>query len=250
VHDRVLELVTEPSLLLEALLQQYSPRQAVSLHFSSIATRENERKDSNSVVEQVECDGRRIPFAQNQFDAIYWVACSEPNDNNVVVLLREIYRVLAFGGRAVLRFPSIHALANGGHSDDNMGWDHNRNAEAHWHYFYCFDELVVLLSDVIGVSDLDIHHVTGSFWTYFSKGASRKFARPEVDELGFLKREEASRRTEDLRLASARLELVEKSAGWRFLQRVRQPLARLLPTGSRRGRLYRLARQALRSWVE
>jgi SAM-dependent methyltransferase len=57
-------------------------------------------------------------------------------------------------------------------------------------------------------------------------------------------------RTDELRVVQTQLDLVQRSAGWKALQRVRGWLGRLAPPGSRREALYRLGRRALNVWID
>ena len=62
------------------------------------------------------------------------------------------------------------------------------NAEAHWMHYYSFDELIVLVSDALGMTDLDIKYYRTSFWVHFSKDTEERFLNKDVEENYFIRR--------------------------------------------------------------
>ena len=55
-------------------------------------------------------------------------------------------------------------------------------------HYYSFDEILVLFSEALGVTDLDIKYYRTSFWVHFSKGTERRFASDAVEQAYFLNR--------------------------------------------------------------
>jgi ubiquinone/menaquinone biosynthesis C-methylase UbiE len=133
-------------------------------------------------------DGLRLPFPDDGIPVIYSCATIQHIEKHAAFLLmRELHRVLAPGGHVVLQLLSVHHMVRSAVSFDTECWNHVTNAPEHWHHYYAFDELLVLLSDLIGVDDLDIREHPGrdDFFVHFSKGTDRKFLRPELPALGY-----------------------------------------------------------------
>jgi hypothetical protein len=55
-------------------------------------------------------------------------------------------------------------------------------------HYYTYDEIVVLFSYGLGVTDLDVKFWGTSFWVHFSKDTPRKFHSDNVEMQTFLKR--------------------------------------------------------------
>jgi GT2 family glycosyltransferase len=223
-------------------------------------------------------DGQVFPFASGQFDLIYSVATIQHIQKDAAyLLLRELHRALAPGGHAVLHFLSVHAIPASEVPFELECQYHLANTETHWHFYYSFDELFTLCAEWLGVSDLDIRLEDNSFWVHFSKDTGRAFLRPELPDLTHpallhaLRRQavlggassawvgdsatgrladELLQRNDDLLQARTQLRLMENSAGWKMLQRLRRSAMWLLPNHTPLGRLNRLARRAMNIWLD
>ena len=79
-------------------------------------------------------------------------------------------RLLKPGGHGTLHLISIHHLPQSGRTYEEECWNHVNNVDAHWMHYYSFDEILVLFSDALGVTDLDVKYYRTSFWVHFSKG--------------------------------------------------------------------------------
>jgi hypothetical protein len=55
-------------------------------------------------------------------------------------------------------------------------------------HYYSYDELFMLFSQAMGVTDLDIKYLRTSFWVHFSKGTGRSFVSEEIEQQYFLNR--------------------------------------------------------------
>jgi hypothetical protein len=101
--------------------------------------------------------------------------------------MKELKRILKPAGHCTLHFLSVHTLA-GKRAYEDECWNHVNNVDTHWHHYYSFDELIVLLSEALEVSDLDVKYYKRSFWVHFSKGTERAFVHDETREASFLRR--------------------------------------------------------------
>ena len=103
-------------------------------------------------------------------------------------MLKELVRLLKPGGHGTVHLSSIHHLPTTHGSMEQESWKHVLNTNTHWMHYYSFDEIVVLFSYGLGVTDLDVKFWGTSFWVHFSKDTPEKFRCRDVDKQTFLKR--------------------------------------------------------------
>jgi SAM-dependent methyltransferase len=131
-------------------------------------------------------DGITMPFPDGHFEVVYSVAAIQHIEKHIAFLLfEEIYRTLRSQGHAVLHVLSVDNIPGSHLAYHDECLNHLHNIPEHWHHYYAFDELFVLLADVIGVSDLDIVYEPNarSFLVHFSKDGVHRYRRPELPEL-------------------------------------------------------------------
>ena len=132
-----------------------------------------------------------MPFPDDEFQVVYSVAAMQHIEKHVAFLLfEELHRVLAPGGHAIIHLLAVDHIPRAIPSYHDECLNHVHNVPTHWHHYYSFDELFVLFSRVIGVSDLDIvtDDDASSFLIHFSKETGNRFRRQELPALTFLGR--------------------------------------------------------------
>ncbi|MEO6798014.1 MAG: class I SAM-dependent methyltransferase [Candidatus Dormibacter sp.] len=186
--DRVMEFGSGVGWIMESVLEGFPAIHLTGLDISeNMITRARERfKDPRA--EFALYDGFTFPFPDDYFQVLYSCAAVQHIEKHIAYLLfREMYRVLAPGGHAVIHLMSVHCMTWSVIPFDQECWNHVKNLPEHWHHYYAFDELKVLFSDLIGVDDFDVRHhpELGSFYVHFSKGTGRRFLRPDVPTLTY-----------------------------------------------------------------
>jgi ubiquinone/menaquinone biosynthesis C-methylase UbiE len=193
-QNRVMEFGSGVGWIMEAMLGEFSPKQIVGLDISANMIRRAQERFTDQRVEFVLYEGFQFPFPNGHFHVVYSVATLQHIEKHIAfLLLRELYRVLAVGGHAVLHFLSVYIIPNSPAPYDTECWNHINGAQTHWHHYYSFDELFVIFSQLIGVDDLDIRYLNESFWVHFSIGTGRRVLRPEVLSLTYPDREKQLR---------------------------------------------------------
>src|SRR5439155_8861993 len=126
--------------------------------------------------------GLRVPLADNSFDNIYSIACLQHIEkHHAFLVLKELVRLLKPGGHGTVHLLSIDHVPTTGASMEHESWKHVLDTNTHWMHYYSFDELVVLFSYGLGVSDLDVKFWGTSFWVPFSSDTTPKFHSPVVE---------------------------------------------------------------------
>jgi ubiquinone/menaquinone biosynthesis C-methylase UbiE len=188
--SRVLELGQGVGWIMEAMLDAYAIDQVVGLDISENMIERALERWQDPRADYVLYDGLRVPLQDDQFDNIYSVACIQHIEKHHAFLgMKELVRVLKPGGHGTLHLLSVHHLANSKRSFDDECWNHVNNAPTHWHHYYSFDEIFVLFSEALRVTDLDIKYYRTSFWVHFSKKTARRFRSDDVERTYFLNRE-------------------------------------------------------------
>ncbi|MBO0728278.1 MAG: methyltransferase domain-containing protein [Acidimicrobiaceae bacterium] len=188
-QDTVVEFGSGVGWIMEAMLERFSMREIVGLDISeNMITRAQERFQ-HPRARFVHYDGLHIPFEDGEIQVIYSCAAIQHIEKHVAfMLLRELHRVLAAGGHAVLHLLSVEHIPHGVPTYDQECLNHINNVPTHWHHYYSFDELFILLSKVIGVRELDIVYKEDLFHSllvHFGKGTGRLYRRPELPQLTF-----------------------------------------------------------------
>jgi ubiquinone/menaquinone biosynthesis C-methylase UbiE len=186
--DAVMELGSGVGWIMEAMLEQFSPQEVVGLDISANMIKRARERFSHPRARFTLYDGLQVPFSDDSFALVYSVAAMQHIEKHVAFLLfEELHRVLSIGGHGVIHLLAVDHIPGALPSYHEECSNHIRNAPAHWHHYYSFDELFVLFSRVIGVTDLDIvPDETGhSFLVHFSKGTGSAFRRRELPNLTF-----------------------------------------------------------------
>ena len=186
---RVLELGPGVGWIMEAMLARYPIAEIVGLDVSPVIIENAKQRWSDPRASYVLYGGLRVPLADNSFDNIYSIACLQHIEkHHAFLVLKELVRLLKPGGHGTVHLMSIHHLVTTGGSMEQESWKHVLNTNTHWMHYYSFDEIVVLFSYGLGVSDLDVKFWGTSFWVHFSKDTTPKFHCSDVEMQTFLKR--------------------------------------------------------------
>lgn len=199
--DHVLELGSGVGWIMEAVLERFEIREIVGLDISPNMVKRARERFKHPKAGFVLYDGLRMPFGDGRFEVAYSVATMQHIEKHVAfVLFEEINRVMAPGGHAVVHLLGVEHIPESVTSYDEECWNHIRGAETFWCHYYSFDELFVLFSRVIGVSDLDIvyHEPSKSFFVHFGKGGSAPYLRGDLPRLTYTERLAAARSPEEV----------------------------------------------------
>jgi len=185
----VLELGPGVGWIMEAMLARYPIGEIVGLDVSPVMIEAAQQRWADPRARYVLYDGLDVPLDDDSFDNIYSVACLQHVEkHHAFLVLQELVRLLKPGGHGTVHLMSIHHLPITGTAYDQECWKHVRNQNTHWMHYYSFDELVVLFSYALGVTDLDVKFWGTSFWVHFSKATPDLFHNKDVDRASFLKR--------------------------------------------------------------
>ena len=187
---KVLELGPGVGWIMEAMLDRYPIGEITGLDVSPVMIEQAQERWHDDRANYVLYDGLHVPLEDNSFDNVYSVACLQHIEKHHAFLaMKELVRVLKPGGHGTLHLISIHHLPRVERSYEEECWNHVNNVDQHWMHYYSFDEILVLFSHALAVTDLDIKYHRTSFWVHFSKGTDRRFASDEVEQQYFLNRD-------------------------------------------------------------
>jgi ubiquinone/menaquinone biosynthesis C-methylase UbiE len=189
--SRVMELGSGVGWIMEAMLERFSVAEIVGLDISANMITRAQERFADPRARFTLYDGLHMPFPDGSFDVIYSVAAMQHIEKHIAFLLfEEIHRVLSPGGHAVIHLLAVDHIPDAQPDYHNECWNHVRSAPEHWHHYYSFDELFVLFSQVIGVTDLDIVAADDfrSFFVHFSSGTENRFLRPDLPSYTFRNR--------------------------------------------------------------
>lgn len=221
--DRVLEIGPGVGWIMEAVLET-SPEVAsiVGLDVSPEISKAARERWTDPRAGFVAYDGLRWPLPDSSLDVIYSCAAIQHVEKHwAFFIFSEAYRALKPGGHAVIHIMSVHHIPHSTVPYEEEARHHvEMRTDLWWHHYYSYDELFVLLSQVIGVDELDIRPMgtVDGFCVHFSKNTGRRFARPEVEQLTYPARlddrrlQEAHRRIEEL---EGEAQLVRSSRAWK-----------------------------------
>lgn len=187
---KVLELGPGVGWIMQSMLEAYPIAEIVGLDVSPVMIQSAQERWHDDRARYVEYDGLHVPLEDDSFDNVYSVACIQHIEkHHAFLVMKELMRILKPGGHATFHLISIHHLPQvTARTYEEECWNHVNNVDEHWMHFYSYDELFVLFSHALGVTDLDIKYHRTSFWLHASKGTDRKFATPEVEQEYFLNR--------------------------------------------------------------
>jgi ubiquinone/menaquinone biosynthesis C-methylase UbiE len=187
---KVLELGPGVGWIMQAMLERYPIAEIVGLDVSPVMIEQAQERWHDDRARYVLYDGLHVPLEDDSFDNVYSVACLQHIEKHHAFLaMKELVRVLKPGGHGTLHLISIHHLPQVPRTYEEECWNHVNNVDEHWMHYYSFDEIFVLFSSALGVTDLDIKFYSTSFWVHFSKGTERRFASDEVEQAYFLNRD-------------------------------------------------------------
>lgn len=180
---RMMELGSGVGWIMEAMLEAFPIGEIIGLDISEVMIRAAQQRLQDPRARWVHYEGFVFPFEDSYFDNMYSAAAIQHINKDVAFLLfKEIHRCLKPGGHATLHFLSYdHALTK----DRDYAAQCRRHIEGsklHHLYLYSAEELLVLFSDVIGVSDFDVKRIGTSLYVHFSKGSDNKFLDPKCEE--------------------------------------------------------------------
>lgn len=181
--SRMMEMGSGVGWIMEAMLEKFPLKEIIGLDISEslIACAQERLKDPRARF--VHYDGFTFPFESDYFDNIYSAAVIQHINKDIAFLLfQEIYRTLKPGGHATLHVFSINHTLN--RKPDHATQCRRNIAPGKQHHFYLYsaEELLVLFSDVIGVSDFHITRIGTALYVHFSKGGANKFLKPDFDK--------------------------------------------------------------------
>lgn len=186
---RVLELGPGVGWIMEAMLARYPIDEIVGLDVSPVMIEHARERWSDPRASYLLYGGLQVPLADDSFDNIYSIACLQHIEkHHAFLVLKELVRLLKPGGHGTVHLLSVHHLPTIGGSIEQECWKHVLNTNTHWMHYYSYDEIVVLFSYGLGVTDLDVKFYGTSFWVHFSKGTPKQFHCRDVDRETFLKR--------------------------------------------------------------
>lgn len=243
VGDRVLELGPGVGWIMEALLEAFPIGEIVGLDISeNMARRARERFGDRRARFEV-YDGLRFPFPDGHFQVVYSCAAIQHIPKHIAfILFKELHRVLQPGGHAVLHLLSTYFMPKIAESYEEECRVQLKGGDAHWHFFYSFDELAMILSNLIGVDDLDLQPAAppmappgegdDTWIVHFSKGTGRRYLRDDLVHLEYGNRLEREAR---LKALEARVLSLEESRPRRLSSWARRRVRQLAPPDTRRG---------------
>lgn len=240
--DWVLEIGPGVGWIMESVLETYPDAAAVvGLDVSPEMSKAAHQRWTDPRAHYVTYDGVGWPFADDTFDVIYSCAAIQHVEKHwAFFIFKEAYRTLAPGGHAVLHLLSVHHMPHAGVPYEEEARHHIENrTDLWWHHYYSYDELFVLLSQVIGVDDLDIQPMgtVEGFCVHFSKRTGDRFANPEVERLTYPARLDGARRDQQSEVVKRQLEdelrLIKGSRAWKLATALRSGWHRVNPRARR-----------------
>jgi ubiquinone/menaquinone biosynthesis C-methylase UbiE len=185
---KVLELGQGVGWIMEAMLDAFPISEIVGLDISEVMQQRAADRWSDPRTRYVLYHGLSVPLDDDTFDNVYSVACIQHIEkHHAFLVMKELQRILKPGGHATLELLSVH------HKPRRVTWEqeawrHINNSASHWHHYYSYDELFVLFSRELAVTDLDIKFYRMSFWVHFSKGTEQQFHDDAVAQEYFVNR--------------------------------------------------------------
>jgi ubiquinone/menaquinone biosynthesis C-methylase UbiE len=177
----VMELGSGVGWIMEAMLEKYPFESITGLDISANMIKRAQERFSDPRADFVLYDGQTMPFPDDHFQVIYSVAAMQHVEKHAAFLLfEELYRSLAPGGHAVIHLLAVEHIPDAPEDYHTQCLWHVHNEPTHWHHYYAFDELFVLFSQVIGVSDFDLVYEGKSFLVHFSKGGRHRYRRESL----------------------------------------------------------------------
>lgn len=186
---KMLELGSGVGWIMQAMLERFELASIVGLDVSKNMTEKAQERWQDARASYELYDGQSINLPDDTFDNIYSVACIQHIEkHHAFIIFKELLRILKPGGHATLHLLSIHHLTKVKIPYEVECLNHINNVPTHWHHYYSYDEIFVLFSEILQVTDLDIRFHRTSFWIHFSKGTDNRFHSTEIEQDYFLNR--------------------------------------------------------------
>ncbi|MCI0653521.1 MAG: class I SAM-dependent methyltransferase [Methylococcaceae bacterium] len=186
---KVMELGSGVGWIMQSMLDGFELASIVGLDISKNTIEKANERWHHEKASFTLYDGLNIPFPDDTFDNIYSVACIQHIEkHHAFIIFQELLRVLKPEGHATLHLLSIHHLPRVERPYREECLNHINNVPAHWHHYYSYDEIFVLFSEILKVTDLDIRFHRTSFWVHFSKPTDNRFHSKEIESDYFLNR--------------------------------------------------------------
>lgn len=187
--SKVLELGQGVGWIMEAMLDAFPIGEITGLDISENMIQRASERWQDPRARYVTYDGLHVPLEDDSMDNIYSVACIQHIEkHHAFLVMKELARILKPGGHGTLELLSVHHQARS-RTWEEEAWHHVNGSPAHWHHYYSYDELFVLFSRELDVTDLEIKFHRSSFWVHFSKGTQNRFHNDDVSKEYFLHRD-------------------------------------------------------------
>jgi ubiquinone/menaquinone biosynthesis C-methylase UbiE len=187
---RMLELGSGVGWIMESMLAAYPIEEIVGLDVSPVMIENARKRWTDSRASYVLYDGLRVPLADDSLDNVYSVASLQHIEKHHAFLaMKELVRLTKPGGHGTLHLLSVHHMPDATRTYEQECWNHVNNVDEHWMHYYSYDEIFMLFTEGLGVTDLDIKYYRTSFWVHFSKGTERRFKTDDVEQQYFLNRD-------------------------------------------------------------
>ena len=191
----IMEIGSGLAYIIEAAVQSFKPKQIIGLDVSdqmiekAKARLKRDRVDQSSI-SFLHYDGVKIPLENESLDFIYSVATIQhipkPYAYN---LFGEILRILKPKSYACIQLcafsllPTHEKLLNVKYKEEIRR--QIKGYEEHYHYFYSYEELIYILGDVYGATNIDIKEIEGILWVTFGKDFKKKSRQKNFEQFTY-----------------------------------------------------------------
>ena len=180
---RMMELGSGVGWIMQAMLEEFDLSEIVGLDISSVMIEKAQERFKDPRARFVLYDGFVFPFEDHYFDNIYSAAAIQHINKDIAFLLfKEMFRCLKPGGHATLHFLSMEHIKVTGRDWAEQVKRHIEGSPLHHLYLYTAEELLILFTEHVGVSDFDIRAVGSNLFVHFSKGGENRLLRPELEK--------------------------------------------------------------------
>lgn len=185
-ESKVMEFGSGVGWIIESVQQKYGVKDITGLDISpNMIERAQERLGKDNPATFTLYDGLNIPYADDMFDNIYSVACLQHIEkSHAFLLFKEMQRVLKPTGYVTFQVLSVHHIIDCPIPYETECLNQINQVDAHYHYYYSFDELFVIFHKILKVKNLDIQHNESGFWVSFSK-TGKDFINEQLPQLTY-----------------------------------------------------------------
>jgi ubiquinone/menaquinone biosynthesis C-methylase UbiE len=190
----VLEVGSGVGYILQAALRRLDPSRIIGLDVAQgmIDLAKARLARDNFVdprVEFLHYDGINIPLPDGSIDYVYSIAVLQHIPKIYVYnLLMELYRILKPSGYCSLQTFAFSLLLQTPEEHRKRTFAYEvagqlSNGKYAWITYYCFEELLYILSEGLGAKDIHIVEKDGSLWFSFCKTGSKTFHHDWLPDL-------------------------------------------------------------------